>query len=139
MAVDIDTAAHTLGRHVESEYQKRCREETRSKSKPTGDSPKPLRPGRSANQSRKHYEMTDERRSEIWSETVSRIVDGKIVFYYTPRGKTGRWRVEKIVTGDKVIDSNQAKGARTVFDDEGRKRAQFDASNKQIFSWTPSE
>lgn len=137
VAVDLDTAAHALGTHIEAEGEKARRAEEKALN------PKPSSGGggRGSRRSapREHRSLTDERRREIWAEVVARIVDNKLVWHDTPSGESGRWRTEKPVTGDRLVDEVQHKGARTVYDGQGRKRAEFDASGKRTFFWKPKD
>lgn len=134
MAIDLDTAAHALGKHIEAAADKKCRAEEKDLN------PKPARSSGKRSKSsppREHVALSDERRQEIWSEVVTRVVDGKLVWHYAMSGETGRWRTEKPVTGDKLIDEVRDKGARVTYDGDGRKRAEFDAGGKRIFFWKP--
>ena len=133
--MDLDTAARALGTHIESEVEKQRRAEEKALNpKRTGGGKK------SKGSTREYVALTEERRREIWVELVAKIIDDKLVFHIAPgKGKTGRRRVEKRATGDKAIDANPNKGARTVYDAEGRRRAEFDASGKRTFHWDPEE
>lgn len=131
--MDLDTAAEALGRHVEAEADKKCRAEEKAlnpEERPTG---KKYRP-------RKHVPLPDERRREIWVEVTARIVERRLVWHGpAPKGETGRWRTEKPITGDKQIDEVEHKGARTVLDASGRRRAEFDAAGRRTYYWTPKD
>jgi len=133
--VDVDTAAHVLGQHVEAEVDKKRRDEEKALN------PKPARStGRrsSSSTSREYRHLSDDRRREIWVEVVARVVDGTLVWHDAPpSGETGRWRTEKPITGNRLIDEVQHKGARVVYDGQGRRRAEFDADGQRVFFWKP--
>lgn len=139
VALDLDTAAHALGHHVEAEVDKRRREEEKALNP---DPPPGTRRSKSA--PRKHRPLPEERRSEIWSEVTARVVERKLVWHLdsldgetTPKGTPVRWRVEKPVTGDKTIDDVRDKGMRKLMDQHGRVRAEFDEGGTRIFHWKP--
>lgn len=139
VALDLDTAAHALGKHVEAEVDKRRRAEE----KELNPDPPPASRGKAARR-RKHVPLSEERGGEIWTEVVARIIDRKLVWHVdatdgekTPKGESVRWRLEKPVTGDKQIDEVRDKGARRLLDQHGRVRAEFDAGGQRTFFWKP--
>lgn len=135
VAQDLDLAAAALGHHVKDEFEKRRRQEEKKQNPPSkgtkgkGKSHSPYRP------------LGEERIGEIWIETVADITLDKIVFHINspdkpaPGQSPARWRIEKPKTGDEKIDSGAHKGARTTFDEHGRRRAAWDASGRQVYSW----
>lgn len=120
---------------MKSEFEKRRRDAdkqqnpTPSSSKRKGAPSKPYKP------------LSDERIAEIWLETVSEITEDKLVFHINspdkpaPGESPARWRIEKPKTGDEKIDSGAHKGARTTFDEHGRRRAAWDATGRQVYAW----
>lgn len=126
-----------MGNHVKSEVEKRRKAaEEELNPKPKGDKTKkrtasPYRP------------LGEERSGELWYETIMLITEDRIVFHINgpdkpaPGGKHARWRIEKPVTGDPNVDAGAHRGARTTFDEHGRRRAAWDATGRQVFSWKP--
>lgn len=134
VAIDLDTAAHALGKHIEAEADKARRAEEKALNpKPSGGGGKWSKGAGP----REHKSLPEERRREIWLEVVARIVDDRLVWYHAGEGDTGRWRTEKPITGDPKIDQVQLSGARVVYDGQGRRRAEFDAGGKRTFFWKP--
>lgn len=137
VAQDLDLAAAALGSHVKGEFEKRRRMEERKLNPPsTGGTGKrakhsPYRP------------LGEDRIEEIWIETVADITQDKIVFHMNApeKLKTGdkpvRWRIEKPKTGDKTLDESAHKGARTSYDEHGRRRAAWDKDGRRVFFWKP--
>lgn len=113
-------------------------EELRERSKPkhVGKS-KVKRSGTS-----KHKKITDEQRQQAYQKVVGEIVFDQVVLFVpntqskdAVAGQTPpMWRVEKPITGDKFLDGNAHKGARTVYDEHGRKVSEFDSDGKKIWS-----
>lgn len=56
-----------------------------------------------------------------------------------PGEQPARWRIEKPVTGEPDTDRGAHRGARTTFDEHGRRRAAWDASGRQVFAWKPGK
>jgi len=139
VAQDLDLAAAALGNHVKSEFEKRRREAEQKLN------PKPASTDGKRKRSSPYKPLEESRVGEIWYETVSLITEDKIVIYMdgsdkrAPGVKAPRWRIEKPRTGDEEIDGHATKGARTTFDEHGRRRAAWDASGRLVFSWKPGK
>ena len=137
VAQDLDLAASALGNHVKGEFEKRRRQAEKKLNPPStgtkgkGRTHSPYRP------------LGDDRVGEIWIETVAEIIEDKLVFHMDgaekpkPGSQPARWRIEKPKTGDRSIDSSASTGARTTYDEHGRRRAAWDADGRRVFFWKP--
>lgn len=144
VALDLDESCKILGSRVESEFKRRAGELAEAKN--------PKRPKGSKVQ-RDYVPVEDWEMQEVWAQTVGKIVDDVIVFFEdgtrspdNPDPMAGleyikttpiRWRTEKPITGNPVTDRSPGKGARSKFDELGRKRLEADRDGKIIFRWSP--
>lgn len=113
------------------------------------------KPQKGEKEHREYRELEDWQVQEVWAQTVGSIVDDTIVTFEdgirspdNPDKFAGleyiaqkpiRWRVEKTITGNAMIDRSPGKGARIKYDELGRKRLEYDADGKLIFRWTPPQ
>lgn len=122
---------------MKSEFEKRRRDAEKKLNPPASG-------GKGKSKATSPYRpVSDERVGEIWIETVAEITEDKLVFHVNgpdkpaPGESPKRWRIEKPVTGIKKIDAGAHVGARTTFDEHGRRRAAWDATGRQVYAWKP--
>lgn len=138
MAQDLDLACNALGSHVKAEFDARRKAEEKKLNPESGG-------GKSRHKTARKWRPVGEVRiDELWTEVVSEIIEGKLVFHVDGADKREqgqppvRWRVVKPVTGDPKIDESASKGERTTFDQHGRRRAAWDSSGRRVFFWKPA-
>lgn len=138
-----------MGLKVDAEFRTRLEELGESKN------PKTQSTGKPSKTTREYQPTEDWEAQEVWAQAVGRVVDDVVVFFEDGRrspdnpdpleglayikGKPIRWRTEKPITGNAAIDRSPGKGARTKFDELGRKRLEYDTNGKLIYRWAPPE
>lgn len=148
VAQDLDSAAHIIGSRVKREFERLCDDERERRRKRATNRQKTS--GKKAGAYKAPAALTDDERDAMFDTAYSRIVLGEVT-YEVPAtvsaaawdaallsGDTSSrqemWKVVKPITGDPKVDDSPRKGARTVFDSQGRKRREYDATGRLV--WT---